>query len=206
MTLSTSILRRLPPVLATFAALGVVCAAVGYPVPAGVPSRWELDFRPGELRLYHDRVDSQYYWYFSYSVTNRTGEDQTWAPTFVLFHDGGEILNSGIGVPAHVTEAMMDMFASPFVENQYEIIGEILQGREHMKEGVVFWPARNFEITEMSLFIGGISGETARIAKPLTGEELLLRKTLQRNYLIPGNAAARGSRPVELIEQTWVFR
>ncbi len=192
--------------LALVLGLAATCAVFAYPTPAASSTRWELDFRPGDLRLYRDAYDNQYYWYFTYKVTNRTGADQTWAPTFALFNDASEILNSGIGVPRRVTSDILEMLGNDLMENQYEIIGEIRQGREHAKEGLVIWPAREHEITDMSLFIGGISGETARVTNPLTGEELLLRKTLQRDYHIPGNAIGRGTRPADFVRQRWVFR
>jgi hypothetical protein len=44
------------------------------------------------------------------------------------------------------------------------------------------------------------------VRNPVTGEQTVLRKTLQREYLIPGDPAARGSRPVELVRQQWIFR
>ena len=61
-------------------------------------------------------------------------------------------------------------------------------------------------VNEISLFIAGISGETARITNPLTNEDVLLRKTLQRDYLIRGDARARGSKPIELVRQEWILR
>lgn len=186
--------------------LGVVVAAAAYPVPSSFPIRWELEFQPGPLRLYFDDLEEQHYWYFTYTVINRTGQDRIWAPHFVLFTDGGEILSAGTDVPERITREIYDMLGNNLIETQYAILGEILQGREHAKEGLVIWPARKLEVTELSLFISGISGETARVANPLTGENVLLRKTLQRTYLIPGNPDARGSEPADLQEERWIFR
>jgi hypothetical protein len=92
------------------------------------------------------------------------------------------------------------------MQDQNDIIGDILQGKENAKEGLVIWPARDTHVNEMSLFIAGISGETARVKNPDNGNEVILRKTLQRDYLIPGDAKARGSQPVDLVEETWIMR
>jgi hypothetical protein len=89
---------------------------------------------------------------------------------------------------------------------QNEAIGEIFQGPEHAREGVVVWPARDLEVNELSLFIAGISGETVRITNPLTSAALILRKTLQRDYLIRGKAITRGSEPIEFLEERWILR
>ena len=72
--------------------------------------------------------------------------------------------------------------------------------------GLVVWPAARTSVNQISLFIGGLSGETARVRNPSTGEMIILRKTLQRDYLIRGDALARGSKPVELRGERWVLR
>jgi hypothetical protein len=58
----------------------------------------------------------------------------------------------------------------------------------------------------MSLFIAGISGETARVKNPINGEEVILRKTLKRDYVIPGDPMARGSEPLQLVAEEWIMR
>ena len=68
------------------------------------------------------------------------------------------------------------------------------------------WPADNLKVNELSLFIAGISGETARVRNPITKEEVILRKTLQRDYLIPGAAMARRFEPIGFEDQRWVMR
>ncbi len=192
--------------MAALAVLLSSSSAVAYPRPAAVAPRWELEFEPGALRLYVDPDEGGAYWYFAYMVTNRTGRDQVWAPTFVLFTDVGEILASGRGVPSRVAADIKTLLGNEFLEHQNEIIGEIFHGRDHAKEGLVVWPARHLEVNELSLFIAGASGETANVVNPITGERVLLRKTLQRDYLIPGEAIARGGKPVELRAQRWVMR
>lgn len=200
-------LRNSLPALGVIAVLVLVCNVMAsYPTPASVPVRWELNFIPGELRLYHHESTDRHYWYLTYTVENRTRRDQTWAPQFTLFTDAGEILSSGEGVSMEVTRSIMSMLGNELMMNQYEIIGELLQGREHAKEGLVVWPARNLNVTELSLFVSGISGETARVTDPVTGEEILLRKTLQRDYIVPGDPAARGSEPIEFDSHRWIFR
>jgi hypothetical protein len=181
-------------------------AAFGYPKPASVPYLWQLNFEAGDLRLYVDEDTKSRYWYFTYTVTNRTGKDQLWVPNMVLYTDGGEILQAGRDVPSQITEDILDLLGNELLEDQNEVIGDILQGKEHAKEGLVIWPARNTKVTEMSLFVAGISGETARVKNPATGKEVILRKTLQRDYLVPGDAVARGSTPAEFVEETWILR
>ncbi len=191
------------------AALAVVAAAgtaMAYPRPAPGAPRWELVFEPGDLRLYVDPVADQAFWYLTYEVTNRTGRERVWAPSFVLFTDAGEIVASGRGVSTRVATDIHELLGNELLENQNEIIGEIFHGREHAKEGLVIWRADELHVTEVSVFVAGISGETATINNPITGEIVVLRKTLQRDYVVPGDVLARGSRPVEPVRQRWVMR
>jgi hypothetical protein len=192
--------------MAAGAVLLAVSSAMSFPRPAPVPPRWELEFEPGHLRLYVDPDEGEVYWYFTYMVTNRTGRDQVWAPSFTLYTDAGEILASGRGVPSRVSADIKELLGNELLEHQNEIIGEIFHGKEHAKEGLVIWPARNLHVNELSLFAAGTSGETATVINPMTGERVLLRKTLHREYLIPGEAIARGTKPVELVRQRWVMR
>ncbi len=191
------------------AALAVVAAAgtaMAYPRPSTGTPRWELVFEPGDLRLYVDPVADQAFWYLTYEVTNRTGRERVWAPSFILFTDAGEIVASGRGVSTRVAMDIHELLGNELLENQHEIIGEIFHGREHAKEGLVIWRADELDVTEVSMFVAGISGETATINNPITGEIVVLRKTLQRDYIVPGDVLARGSRPVEPVRHRWVMR
>jgi hypothetical protein len=182
---------------------GVLAA---YPRPAGVPYRWQLEFEPGPLRLYVDDVEGRSYWYFTYMVTNKTRQDHIWAPELTLFTDTGEIMRSGRDVPSRVTEDIMALLGNELLENQNEIIGDLFQGVENAREGLAVWPARRLDVNEMTLFVRGISGESARVANPVSGDMTTLYKTLQIDYLVPGNASARGSRAARVIDERWVMR
>src|SRR5262247_3699286 len=148
------------------AVLIAVAGATGYPRPAPVPPRWELEFQPGDLRLYIDPMSEQAYWYFTYQVTNRTGREQVWAPSFTLFTDAGQIIASGRGVPSRVVDDIKSMLAYPLLETQNEIIGEIFHGKEHARDGLVVWLADQIDVNEISMFVGGLSGETATVLNP----------------------------------------
>ena len=206
-----------PGRLVTFTAVFVILAGVlgavapsssqaGPPRPSPFPVRWELDFAAGPLRLFVHPADGSTWWYFTYRVTNRTGRDQVWAPDLVLYTDAGRILDAGNGVPTRVTEAIRNLLGDELLETQSEIIGDLLRGPEHARDGLAVWPAENLSVNEMSLFVGGLSGETARVLHPRTGQQYILRKTLQRDYLIRGDAVARGSDPVEVAGEQWIMR
>ncbi|MHC5003593.1 MAG: hypothetical protein ACYTJ0_10760 [Planctomycetota bacterium] len=185
----------------------MLCGFVqSHPTPAGVPYRWELIFEPGKLRLYIDPIDQQPYWYFTYKVTNRTGKVRVWAPKHTLFTDVGEILPAGRDVPTRVTADLLDLLGNPLLEDQNQVIGDIHHGRENAKEGLVVWPARKLNANRVSLFTSGISGETARVRNPVSGDEVILRKTLERQYLVRGEMLARSNNPVEFVGDRWIMR
>ena len=190
--------------LLTIAALAPTVLAP--PTPAAVPFRWQLEFEPGDLRLYLDPEEGRVYWYFTYKVTNRTGHQQVWAPRFTIFTDAGEILPSGGDVPFRVTGDLIRLLGNELLEDQNKVIGDLLVGRENAKEGLAVWPADRLDVNEMSMFIAGISGETARVRNPMTDEQVVLRKSLQRQYLIRGTIHSRWLKPIELVEETWVMR
>ena len=192
--------------LAALAVMAAAGSALAYPKPSPTPPRWELEFEPGDLRLYQDEATGEVYWYFTYMLTNRTGRERIWAPSFTLFTDAGEILPSGRDVPTRVADDLHELLGNRFLESQNEIIGEIFFGREHAREGLVVWRARNLEVNELSMFIAGLSSDTARLEHPVTGQEIVLRKTLQRDYLLPGDLLPHGSKPVELVAERWVMR
>ena len=87
-----------------------------------------------------------------------------------------------------------------------QVIGEIYHGAEHAKSGLVVWPAGSVEVNQLAMFVAGISGETAAVINPITAEEIVLRKTLRRDYLIPGEALPRGSEPAGQVSESWVMR
>ncbi|MDZ4755687.1 MAG: hypothetical protein SGJ11_14470 [Phycisphaerae bacterium] len=195
---------------------------------------WELDFRPGALRMFTDAAEGASYWYFTYKVVNRTGRERMWAPRFELFTDTGAIETSGKAVPSRITATIMAMLGDPLMQDQNQAIGEIMIGEENAIEGLVVWPADDTSITEFTVFVTGVSGKVRKVpaiqpaapskdtAKPESEAEAdpqlapasdgsacenpsatkrpttrVERWTVRFNYLVPGDAVARGSTPVE---------
>lgn len=172
---------------------------------ASTSSRWTLDFKSGEFRLF-TAADGRDYWYMTYTVVNRTGQDRMWAPRFDLLSDDGQIRRSGRDVPSSVTSEILRVIGNPLLEDQNQVIGELLQGVENAKEGLVVWPANNLAVKELVVFGSGLSGETKVVADPLTGEDVTLSRTLSRSYVTAGEPALRPSEPLRLYEQVWVWR
>lgn len=187
----------------------VVAAHAAPPQPAPVPSRWQLDIRPGPLRVTTVNVPDRgprAFFYFTYEVVNNTGQDLLFAPSFELATDDGELLRSGRNVPAAVVRTIMDRLENPYLEDEIRIIGILQQGRENARDGLVIWPAEDLDVDEVKVFAKGFSGETRTVTRPDNGEEVVLYKVLMLTHTVPGNIAGRGSAPLERVEERWILR
>jgi len=194
-----------------FAACCAVVAsqAVAAPQPDPIPRRWQLDVRPGPLRIAILDVEGagpRAFLYFTYYVENNTGEDLLFAPSFEMTTDLGARRKSGVDVPRSVTQQLLTSLRNPFLKDQISAVGLLLQGDEHARESLVAWPIDNLEVDEVTLFAAGFSGETETVIRPDTGEPVLLRKTLMLRHETPGDLAVLGSRPLPRVEQRWIMR
>lgn len=183
------------------------------PEPDPVPTRWELNFEPGPLRVIRlDRGSAgpRHYFYMTYRVTNYSGNDLIFAPSFDLVTEAGAIRRSGRDVPPEVTADILAMLRNPFLEDQLSILGNILQGIENAKDGLVIWPVDDLETDSVSVFVAGLSGENkpyvATDAQTGRNKRVMLRKTLMLHYETPGSLSDRGSTPLELGQSQWVMR
>lgn len=226
--IARSILLRLVPGLLAAAtlpfalALGAAPApAMGAPQPQLIPTRWQLDIEPGPLRIAEVSVQTQIpgpngsvvtveqpqlFYYLTYTVTNNSGEDLMFAPAFELATDSGELIRSGRGVPAKVTRTIMRRLRNPFLHDQISVIGNLGQGPENARDGVVIWPAEDLRVDEVTIFARGFSGESHRVTRPDTGEEIVLRKVLMLRHETPGTIVNYGDDPIERVERRWILR
>ena len=81
-----------------------------------------------------------------------------------------------------MTESILSLISDPLLETQDEIIGDLRQGAEYAKEegdGLAsIWipPVQNDRANEVSIFVAGLSGETAREFHPVSGEAVHFAK------------------------------
>jgi len=184
-------------------------AAAAAPQPDPVSRRWQLNIKPGPLRLAImpvEGVGSRAFFYFTYTVKNNSGKDLLFAPSFELATDDGSLRRAGVNVPAAVTKALLKRLRNPFLRDQIGAVGLLLQGEENAREGLVVWPADNLEVDHVTIFAVGFSGETKTITRPDTGKPVLLRKTLMLVHDTPGDLAYNGDHPLTRSEQRWIMR
>jgi len=179
-------------------------SALAAPEPNPTPPRWQLEFEiVHELRLI--RVRGDLYWFMTYLVTNKTGEDQTFVPEATLYTDAGEIIRDG-NIDYTITNAILDRLRNPLLESKTEIIGPLLQGKENAREGLFVWKAGSLDIDHVSVFISGLASETQVAVNPYTGDESIVRKTLALEYDVPGSPLRDLADPVVFSRERWIMR
>ena len=198
---------------AVFLVLSASTGASAAPEPDAVPSRWEFDVVPGDLRAITLSIPGEgerafYYW--SYEVTNNTGQDRPLTPAFELYtRDGskGELMRSGRDVPRQATEKIMRKLDDPFLMDEVEVqTGLLLQGPANAREGLVVWPAERFNVDEVVIYAKGFSGETKAITRPDTGAREVLRKTLMLRHQVDGTLDPMSTRPLSRTVERWILR
>ena len=165
----------------------VVQTSYGYPKASDRATRWQLRLDTGDLRFYRDRESGDGYWILVYEVTNETNEDHRWIPHFDLVTDKGEIISDGDNVPRNVQLDVLDVFGDPLMKSQSDASGPLLQGEENAIRGVAIWKAGREDVREVQIFAAGVSGDTAQVVHPLTGEMIKLHRVLQLSWFVSGS-------------------
>lgn len=160
----------------------------------------DLEFRPGTLSLVTDPQGGARYWVFTYEVANKTGKPQRFSPRFELLMGDGTILLGGSDVAPEVCRRLQRIAAKPDAADQFQIMGDILEGEENARAGYVAWPAKG-DAKDVTLFVTGVSAAFDRVKDPATGKETFVRRTWARDYTLPGI-----SDPRESAEATAVLR
>lgn len=198
LALSTAIFLAIAPVFVSPASACAPAPMLAVDTP--------LDFTPSELRLFKDPQTGKHYWYLTYEVVNNTGRDERFAPRIELLIDDGQIVRQGDGVSSGVTRQLKAMLKDPLLQDQFEVLGEVLQGKEHAKTGLVVFRADDLTPTELTMFVQGLSRETEKTQNPKTNETVTLRKTARVDYLVAGEPPATATVTHPIVTREWIFR
>ncbi len=201
---------------------GLFSAVVwAYPTPAGVQGVNEWTFRvtytqPQQIMF---RVDDsgrmQRYWYVILTVTNEGPFDEvSFYPYAELVTDTFQTIPAGRNVPQMVFETikLTQQGNFPFLESLDFANRRIARGEDNTRDFAIIWPDFDPKAKEVSLFISGLSNETAVVEHPVLKDEqgnpqkIFLRKTLQLKYAVAGDEALRAHAVMKEIEKNWVMR
>lgn len=158
---------------------------------------------------------TRWFWYLPYKVTNHTGEDRLFVPEVVVYKDNGEIVAAGKDVPPKVFDRVKYLLKNPLLVDSVEVVGKLLRGDDFARESVAIWPVSEDDVDSFTVFIGGLHGETAKVTDPrtgevlvdpVTGEPVVLRRTLMLQFDVPGNFRTPQEQPVVLVDERDVMR
>jgi hypothetical protein len=212
--------------------LTVAAARAGdFPEPSPYPVSWELKFqheKPKRIVVTLPGQGPRAFWYMPYTVSNPTEEDRPFLPVFEMLTRDGKVLRSDKGVPQRVFEEIKrtEKAKYPFLEPYFEISKSPLRvGDDQAKDGVAIWPEPMSEMGNFTIFVSGLSGETAtlkmvdgkpvrvkpeNIAQELKGvkdeDVVILRKTLQLNFVVFGDEIYPGLDEVNVKSEQHVMR
>lgn len=199
----------IPLVALTLAMLHAGPTLAGHPEPSPTDQSWELEFThqaPDAIAVDNAEGEPQWYWYLPYKVTNRTGEKQLFVPEVTIADNNGRVIGAGEAVSPRVFQKIKKRLKNPLLRSPASVAGTILSGEDHAKESVAIWRASPKDVDRFSVFIGGLSGETATVEDPGTGEEVILHRTLMLEYTTPGDRKTPENQPVTFQNREWVMR
>jgi hypothetical protein len=195
-------------------------AAWAYPEPAVVQDikQWTLTVeysQPEQLMLRMGNT-VQRYWYIILTVTNLSDFDEvSFYPDCELITDTFKLIPADRSVPKVVFEVVQQRNKGryPFLESLDFIDHRIFKGDDNARDFAIIWPDFDPRAKEISLFIEGLSNETAALPLPESQqpqaektEPVVLQKTLQLKYAIGGDEKLRETAVLKEISSDWVMR
>ena len=184
--------------------------ARAYPEPAIVSMNWEFDVKigkPGFIKFKRPgQIDPKLYLYVPYTVINNTPEERLFVPGITMATDAGDLIDAGRGVSTSIYDELRKHLRNDLLEDPAQVVDRLLVGDDHARDSVAVWVMPTHDIDEIRIFFGGLSGETQEVAHPISGDRILLRKTLMLDYDTPGNPRNVARKKINLRDTTWVMR
>lgn len=218
------LLRPAPAValLLSVGALGIAlvarpAAAKKYPEPSVYPIAWELKFKHGLPKRVAVKVPGkdvpQPYWYMTYTVTNDTGKEQDFLPDFQMVANDGKIHPADKNIPLAAFQAIRKREGNDLLQSAIQIAGPLHQGEDQAKDGVAIWEEPLARMSSFSIYVGNLSGEFVQMKddkgaaiKDAEGKQIILRKTLELNFVVWGDEVRPDTDEVHDKPERWVMR
>ncbi|MDO8301617.1 MAG: hypothetical protein Q7T18_00095 [Sedimentisphaerales bacterium] len=198
----------------------VTNAVLAAPQPTRVklPGTWTLDVtfeNPQQIcvRIPGNNTLTRF-WYMILTLTNDTGHDVRLYPDIWLTTDTFQSVQASKDAIENVFNKIRTRHQGryPFIE-PFEFVDKmVLQGADNAKDLAVIFPDFDPCAKQVSIFIGGLSNETAIVNHPTEKDQngdpvkVVLKKTLELQYAIPGDPSQRDSQTLDFIDKRWVMR
>jgi hypothetical protein len=203
------------------AVLAVSAVSFGYPEPKIVQKvgQWTLDVdysAPEQIMLQlPNQKKPQRFWYIILSVTNETSlEEAELYPLCRLITDTFQVIDADKRVPIAVFNAIKRKHQGryPFLESLDFKDHRVSRGEDNTRDFAIIWPDFDPKARQISLFVGGLSNETAIVEHPKLKDKvgqpkkIFLQKTLQLKYAVAGDEKLRSTVTMKKPKQSWVMR
>jgi len=201
--------------------LGASSPVFSYPAPAIVQpiGQWTLQVKysqPEQLLVnLAGKEAPQRFWYIILTVTNNSSFDTVdFYPVCQLVTYTFQIIDADKKVPKAVfyVIARKHQGSYPFLESLDFVEHRIFAGEDNTRDFAIIWPDFDPKARQISLFIGGLSNETAVVLHPVQKDpqgnpvKIFMQKTLQLKYSIGGDERLRDTAALKEIESRWVMR
>ncbi|UCF33168.1 MAG: hypothetical protein JSV78_12620 [Phycisphaerales bacterium] len=185
-------------------------------------SSWQLDFNfhdPQRISVQlpgHERAAT--YWYVLFTVTNNTGQDAEFYPSFRLVTDTLQVVEGGANIDPRVYGAIAARHKKeyPFFAPPAKITGPLLQGEDNARTSAAVFRTFDPSANGFTIYVGGLSSEISRVPNPdfqdKTEESetnqrfFILRKTLAVTYKLPGDVLTQSRATPVRDKREWVMR
>lgn len=194
--------------------------AMAAPEPAIVPAanQWTLNVvftQPQQITVRVPGVRKpQRFWYVIITATNNSEMDAPFYPSCELLTDTFQVIPAYRDTRNIVFNKIKAIHKKkyPFLESLEFADNKILQGQDNTKDLAIIWPDFDPKAKNISLFIAGLSNETIAVNHPTAtdangvAEKIYLRKTLELQYAIGGDAELRDSGTLVFKGKRWIMR
>jgi hypothetical protein len=198
-------------VLSLLAAVALLAASAGaaHPEPDVTDQSWRLEFSyetPDAVAIEDADGQTQWFWYLPYKVVNETGEKQLFVPSITVADNNGRVVQANRGLPSGLFKKIKKIQENSLLRSPTDVAGTILTGEDYAKESVAIWPASSKDVNSFRIFIAGLSGETAVVENPRTGDTIQLQRTKLLEYETPGSFPTPENQTINFVNEEWVMR
>jgi hypothetical protein len=204
-------------IMLIFVGTNVVFAAPE-PTRAKLPNIWTLDVtfeNPQQIcvQIPGDNTPARF-WYIILTLTNDTGREVRFYPDIWLTTDTFKTVQASRDAREKVFAKIQVRHKGryPFLEPFEFVADKILQGADNSKDLAVIFPDFDPCAKQVSIFIGGLSNETAIVEHPTEKDvngnpvKVVLKKVLELQYAMPGDPSLRNAQTLDFIGKRWVMR